>query len=119
MDYISLFLFSLFLTILAETLALFALARLVFRWPKRRIPDSLLLFCGVFTSGCTLPYVWFVLPGLLSPWLLYAAAAESFAVLAEALIYLVVLRIGPKQALLLSLACNMFSFGLGLLLFQH
>lgn len=119
MDYLSLFFFALFFTILAETLALFALARRWFRWPARRVPDRLLLFCGIFASGCTLPYVWFVFPALLPSRLPYIFAAESFAVLAEAVIYLMALRVKWREALLLSLVCNMFSFGLGLLLFQN
>ena len=119
MDYLSLFLFSLLFTILVETLALFVIARRWFCWPARRVSDSLLLFLGIFTSGCTLPYVWFVLPDLLPQGLAYAVAAESFAVLAEALIYFMVLRIRPQQALLLSLVCNMLSFGLGLLTFRN
>ncbi len=119
MDYISLFFFSLFFTILAETPAIFVLARRWLKMPARRIPDRLLLFAGIFASACTLPYVWFVLPGLFSPWLLYAASAESFAVLAEALIYFMVLRVKLREAFLLSLICNMFSFLLGLLLFRN
>lgn len=116
MDYLSLFLFSLFFTVSAETLALFVLVRRLFRVPAKRMPDRLLLFAGIFSSACTLPYVWFVLPGLLSPWLAYVVAAESFAVIAETLIYLMVLRMRLKEAFLLSLICNMLSFGLGLLL---
>lgn len=116
MDYLSLFFFSLFFTILAETLALFLLARRWFCWPQRRMPGRLLLFAGILASACTLPYVWFVFPALFASRLPYIIAAESFAVLAEALIYLMVLRIPLKEAFLLSLACNALSFGLGLLL---
>ncbi len=117
MDYLQLFFISLFFTIAAETLALFILVRNVFRLTARQSPDCLLIFAGILTSACTLPYVWFVLPSLFSSWMLYAFAAETFAVLAEGAIYLVLLRLKWREAFLLSLACNMFSFALGLLLF--
>ncbi len=116
MDYLVQFGLSLFLTIFIEFIALFALARLYFKWTPKRMSNRLLLFCGIFCSFCTLPYVWFVLPGLISSRMPYIAVAESFAVLAESLIYLMVLRIGAREAFILSLACNMLSFGIGLLL---
>jgi hypothetical protein len=50
-----------------ETVGLFLIIRLCFKTPRPVLSDSLLLFAGIYCSATTLPYLWFVLPGLLFP----------------------------------------------------
>jgi hypothetical protein len=109
------FVFFSFLTLLVEGIALFALARYYFRWTQKKIPDRMLLFCAIFCSASTLPYVWFVFPDVIAYYPFYLLVAESFAVIAEAIIYYFVLKISARDAFVLSFACNMLSFGAGLL----
>ncbi len=71
---------------------------------------------GFFASFATLPYLWFVLPRCLSSYTLYAFGGEAFVILGEALFYTAYFRFSPKTALLLSLACNLASLGVGKLL---
>jgi hypothetical protein len=68
----------------------------------------------------THPCVWFVLPGLLVPWVGYwgyVAVAESFAVLVEALLCSG-LGTRRRRAFTASLFANAASFGVGLLLLR-
>jgi len=77
----------------------------------RRIATALL------ANAVTHPAVWFVFPRLPWPWPAVLAAAEAWAWLAEAAIYRALLReAGWRASLLLSLAANALSFGVGLLL---
>ncbi len=117
MEYIFLFLSALVLTIVIETGVLFFLVRGPMATSPRRLPDTLLIFSGVFASGATLPYVWFVLPNLVGGRLVYVALAETFAVGAEALFYAMALRLPIRSSFILSLICNLASFSLGALLF--
>jgi hypothetical protein len=59
------FLKALAVTDAIETVGLFLIVRLWFKIPRLVLSDSLLLFAGIYCSATTLPYLWFVLPGLL------------------------------------------------------
>src|SRR4030042_268260 len=110
------FLRALGITIFTETLLLFWVVRSFYNIPQEQISTTLILFGGILSSGATLPYVWFVLPVFVKSFLLYTLVAESFAVLAEAGIFRMLFRIAPPKALLLSVICNLGSFGVGRLL---
>jgi len=105
------FLKSLLLTILIETIVLIA----YFRWIDRRreIKISELLMTGFIASFATLPYLWFVFPVYIDQQMAYILAGESFAVLVETLIVRALLRTNLCTSFVCSLACNMISFLVG------
>jgi len=80
------------------------LRRLGYTRPKRWL-------AAFIPTALTHPIVWFVFPRLVHPYLAMAIAAESFAVVVEAL---VLRRFGVQRALGWSLLANALSCGLGL-----
>jgi hypothetical protein len=78
--------------------------------------QSAVLRAGILPSVTTLPYVWFVFPALFKPRLVYVAASETFAVVAEAFLVAMLLGAKLRTGFLLSLAANTASFLAGLLL---
>ncbi len=68
------------LTVLIETLVLFALL-------SRRHPVRVRLFAGLWLTACTYPVVWLVLPGIFEERWTYLTIAEIFAPVAECLIF--------------------------------
>ena len=114
MDYDLLFLKSLILTILIETVVLILIVRLVFR--KNEISIFRLLFTGFIASFATLPYLWFVLPTYIVQKVWYIAIGESFAIVIESFIIFAILRIRFLTSLACSIACNLISFAIGLLI---
>lgn len=110
----SVFLRALLVTLLVEVTTLVILTRWVLR--LKDISTGQAVFAGVIASALTLPFLWFVLPGLLpGGWLV--PVGEALVWLVEAAILKVMLRVSLVQALLLSLIANALSFGAGLLLF--
>jgi len=109
------FLTSLIFTIIVETSVVFALLKSVLR--DDRVNPKFLLFVCIFANFATVPYVWFVLPGVLG-WSRSAALiiSEPFVFIVEALFYWIVLDIDWKKALLISLVANAASYFLGPLL---
>lgn len=111
------FITSFILTISSETLILFLLVRTFLKISAETISTKQLLFAGFFASFATLPYVWYVSPGLLD-WTRAVSLpySEIFVFLVEALFYRMYLKISWKKALFVSLLCNSVSFALGPLL---
>lgn len=66
----------------------------------------------------TLPYVWFVLPFVVTPKIVFQIAAELFAWLMEAVFYVFCFRLKAREALVFSFVLNLFSVVLGLLFFK-
>jgi hypothetical protein len=66
----------------------------------------------------TLPYVWFVLPFLVTPKIVFQVIAELFAWLMEAVFYGFCFRLKAREALVFSFVLNLFSVVLGLLFFK-
>jgi hypothetical protein len=107
------FLIALGVTVLIEGCAL-ALANAVFRFVPLSGPGvARLALTAVSCSAATLPYVWFVFPGLVPHGIPYYLVAESFAVVVEGLMMMPLLRVRLRTGLLLSLFCNGVSFGAG------
>lgn len=104
------FLQALALTLLIEVpVLLFLFSRLA----RRPVPSvRALALAGACASALTLPYVWFVLPALVTGFA-YVVLAEVFAVALEAFLYAMWFRLDPMRALALSLACNAASYLLG------
>ncbi len=75
------------------------------------------LALSVYANLATHPVVWFVVPTLISHWGKATLVAELWAWLAEAAFYRLTFSAAHWRAALgLSLAANLFSFGLGLAL---
>jgi hypothetical protein len=115
MLYEYLFLFSLFLTILIETSVLFLLVRYYFKIDN--ISNSILLFAGIFSSFSTLPYLWFLLPQFIDSYNSLALIGELSVFLVESVVYYFVLKVTIQRALILSFACNLVSFLIGMMIF--
>lgn len=117
MIYEHMFLFSLVLTIVIETVMLFIVVRRFFNVNKEYINDAILLFAGFVASFATLPYLWFVLPFFIREHHVYVALGEIFVFVVESLIYYFVLDLTIRKVLILSFICNLISFLAGLLVF--
>jgi NADH:ubiquinone oxidoreductase subunit H len=76
-------------------------------------PGPARILLALLPTTLTHPIVWFVIPSLLSTWVVMFALAECFAVLAEAALARA-LGLSWKHALVLSLVANGLSAGLGL-----
>lgn len=109
-----LFLKSLMQTVLIETAVLLILFKFLFK--AKEIKVHRLLFTGLFASFATLPYLWFVLPTYFDQRIWYILVGESFAVVMESFIIMALLRIKYLKAFFTSIACNLISFSIGLLI---
>lgn len=114
MRYEEKFLLALAITVLIETITLFALAKTLLK--KEKITNSQLLFTGFIASFSTLPYLWFVLPVFL-PRQYFALTGELIVVAFEAIIIQRILKIRIKSALIVSVICNVISSLFGLVFF--
>lgn len=108
-QYVHNFLSSLFFTDVIETAILWVLIRYVVR--NSRIATIDIIFAGLFASFATITYVWFVFP-VIATWPKGNPTvwSEPFAFLVEALFYRMYLRLSWKNALAVSLICNIGSF---------
>lgn len=111
----ALFLLALALTVAVEIPVLIAGIHVL--KPEPRPPLSKILFAGVFASSWSLPYLWFLIPDLISGWL-YLPVGELLVTLGESLVFWFVLELRYAPCLILSVACNGSSFIAGLLLAQ-
>lgn len=107
------FLLALLLTWLIELPVLFLLARYVFK--VHRVSAWRILGAGLLASGLTLPYLWFLLPSILTT-ANGIYLGEVLVFLVEALLYRWLLGLSYTKALLLSFTANAISFLLGLFL---
>ncbi|MCC7197088.1 hypothetical protein IT413_02720 [Candidatus Peregrinibacteria bacterium] len=69
-------------------------------------------------SVMTLPYVWFVLPYILAPKIVFQVVAELFAWLMEAVFYAFCFKLKTREAIVFSFVLNLVSVVLGLLFFK-
>ena len=110
-----LFLRALVLTILFEGGLLLAIWKVGWLKTKPALKLWEVLLAGALPSALTIPYLWFVLPAFVSSGH-YLVVGEGLVVLAEAPLLAWLLRVDLRKALLLSLACNAFSYAMGLAL---
>jgi hypothetical protein len=107
------FLIALFFTLLIEVPILFAMVR--FAFGLRTIGSFKLIISGVLASSLTLPYLWFIAPAIVGA--AYALIiGEILVFLVEAGIYILVLQISVRRALLVSFIANLASLAFGLVL---
>lgn len=107
------FLLSLILTLTIELPIIFILVRYVYKY--RQIEISRILFVGFIASALTLPYLWFILPVYFRDRSAYIMVGESFAIIAEAIIYNRLLNLKLFESFKVSLAANIVSVILGTL----
>lgn len=115
MEYETLFLRALAVTVALETAALLLLRPWLLR--GRPVPIRRLLAAGLLCSAATLPYLWFLLPAWIKDRQALMAAGEIGVVLAEAGMLAVLLPVGAGRAFALSFSANLVSFLLGLWIF--
>jgi hypothetical protein len=109
------FVTSLVFTIVVETCVIFAILKGFLR--NREVSSKRLLFAGIFVNFATVPYVWFIIPGVMSTSSANALIiSEPVVFVIEAIFYWFVLEVDLKTALLLSLVANATSYFLGPLL---
>jgi len=109
------FLAALVFTIATETSVLFFLVLKVFR--LRDIRNFQLGYAGLMANSSSLPYLWFVLPGLCESYTVFSVVGEVVVTAWEAWFYYMFLRIPFKNAATLSFLANLASFLFGLLIF--
>jgi hypothetical protein len=107
------FLWALAWTVFIEVAALILIVRVLYRIDRRELSYVRLCFSGFICSFSTLPYLWFVLPQIIKSRYIFIASGEVFAILIEALIYFFLLQVILQKALIISLACNIFSLLIG------
>lgn len=123
-DYLLAMLVGYVLTVAIETTVLLALL-------SPRHSTRTRLFAGVWLTACTYPVVWLVLPDMFESRTAYLAVAETFAPVAECLIFWFAFirpsAVNPqppnRQATLRDLTAivvaNLFSFAFGEVLHAH
>lgn len=110
------FIRALIFTILIETTSLFLLVRYFYHIERQKISNNFLVFCGIFTSSLTLPYLWFIVPVFINSSTSLLLIGEPLVCIVESLIYYYFLKFEIKKSVVLSLVCNSISLMLGLVL---
>ena len=103
------------LTVLIETIVLFAIAKL-FR-KKNQISNWRLILIWILASTITLPLLRFVLPLFIKDGVEYTVIWELLVTLIEIFIIKYWLKVSRWMAIITSLACNLCSYLLGTLIF--
>lgn len=109
------FIKSLLMTVAAEVLVAIILRRWLPKALGLSVSYGKLIVIVAVASIITLPYVWFILPIILKTRIQYVIIAELLVWIAEAVWYKAILKLNIKQALILSLAANGFSYLIGVL----
>ena len=124
MSYEIIFLKGLLFTIVAEIGAgvLFRIFESKFGFFRKKVLGEIEWgkFVGVIAMATvmTLPYVWFVLPALVTPKIVFQVVAELFAWLMEAVFYVFCFKLKAREAVVFSFVLNLVSVVLGLLFFR-
>ena len=105
---------SLILTIILETIMLFFICKIF--WKKDVIKIIRIILTWIFASTITLPILRFVLPYIFHNYTIYAVIGEVFVTFVEVFIIKYLLDINRQKSTIASIACNLFSVIIGLLL---
>ena len=108
------FLKSLLITVILETIILFFLCKLFFK--KDNIKTRKIILTWILASSITLPILRFVLPHIFHNYTIYAIIWEVFVTFVEVFIIKYLLDINRQKSTIASIACNLFSVIIGLLL---
>lgn len=104
-----------FLTILIETLVLFAIVKLFFK--KDKFSNLRILVVGILASTITLPLLRFVLPLFIKDGMWYVVIWELLVTLIEVFIIKYWLKVSRWKAILASAVCNLCSYLIWLIIF--
>lgn len=110
-SYEKLFVYSLLLTLVTESLTVLFLMKIVYK--NRSIKNIKIIFTCFLVSTITLLLFWFLIPLLISNYLLYLLLSESLIILIEAIIYQKIFKIKFLKAFILSSVANILSALLG------
>jgi len=110
------FLKALLMTISIETIVLILISKTVYK--RDNISYWILAICGVVASMATLPYLWFILPVFVKSKLWYKVVSELTAFILEIFIIKGFLRVDFKKSTVLSFACNLISYVIGLVYYS-
>ena len=106
------FLISLVLTVLSETIVLVCIG--IFSLKRKSWPEiGTLCLAGIFASSLTLPYLWFILPTYIPNYTVFFLVGEIAVWFIEGVFYRFFLQLRFRDALLISLACNLSSILVG------
>lgn len=109
-DYILLFLHALVVTVIIESMVLFAFIFLL-RFNKLTVKLLFRVFStGIIASCITLPFVWFVFPGIIEKRTYFLVVAELFAFAAEIPVIRNIIKTGWFEAAAASFLANGISF---------
>ena len=114
-DRIGKFFIARILTVLIETVILFAIAKLCRK--KDQISNKKLILIWILASTITLPLLRFVLPLFVTDETIYMVVWELLVTLIEIFIIKYWLKISRGKAILASVVCNLCSFIIWLLVF--
>jgi hypothetical protein len=109
MSYGSLYLISLFVTIIVEVPVLLFAQKLL----RTGLKVKEILYWSVFANLFSLPYLWFVFP-LFIPRHNYILTSETLITLIEMIIFSKTLKLNLKKAMALSIIANTISYFAGL-----
>lgn len=124
MQYELVFLKALLFTVATEVVAgmFFRLVETKLGFFKKKVLGKIAWWKFVVVIGMatvmTLPYVWFVLPALVTPKIVFQVVAELFAWLMEAVFYVFCFKLKAREAVVFSFVLNLVSVVLGLLFFK-
>ncbi|HUI91622.1 MAG TPA: hypothetical protein VLX68_05165 [Chitinivibrionales bacterium] len=118
MSYELRFLLALAVTVVTETAVIFILIRALWKSGASSLSNARILFAGIFASSATLPYLWFILPALVKPYIVQVVTGEIGVVMVEAAFYYFTLNVSAKKAGILSLVANAASIVIGLVIFR-
>ena len=107
-DILKLFLIAWIRTIIIETIILFLLAKLF--WKDNKISNIRLILFWILASSITLPFLWFILPSLISNTIVYTIIGELLVTIIEVVILKYWLKISWTKAIIASAACNLCSY---------
>ncbi|MFH0852393.1 MAG: hypothetical protein V1845_02225 [bacterium] len=113
MAYETEFLISLLLTLAIEIPVAVLAVKYVFKAEATGVTK--IIFAGFIASFSTLPYLWFVLPALITERTMFYIVGEASVILAEAIIYRQLLNLKTHRALTISFFANLASFLAGFL----
>lgn len=108
------FVISWVITVVLETIMLFFLCKIFFK--KNNLKNWRIILTWILASSITLPILRFVLPHIFHNYTVYAIVWEVFVTFVEVFIIKYLLDINRQKATIASIACNLFSVIIGLLL---
>lgn len=111
-----LFAFYLAATVAIEWPMLVLIVRRALRRPPVAISPSRLFATAGLMTGCTYPYLWYVVPAVVVDRVTGLWLGETLVVAVETVVVRMVLPVTTRQAFAVSLACNGVSIVLGLAL---